>query len=195
MSCYATLEFSGVPKKGDKIRIGYLTPAFWGAHDWAQLLNNPFIPGCPWHRGQKPYSLPQPRLVRGPQGGRIAAQQLRSWVSRQRRRNQSWPPQSVGPHGPQIGQNCYFTPAFSKVPGNDDKIRIGYHTRAFSGAHKWAQWLHNPAFSGVHGTRDKSRMGYLIGAFSGANKWAKLLRNPCALGCPKQRGQKQNCLP
>ena len=40
-NCYVTPAFSGVLKQEDKIRIGYLTPAFVGAHKWAELLRSP----------------------------------------------------------------------------------------------------------------------------------------------------------
>ena len=33
----------GVPKKGDKITSGYITPAFSRVQDWAQLTYNPYI--------------------------------------------------------------------------------------------------------------------------------------------------------
>ena len=60
--CYTTPAFSGIPnaKRGDKIRIGYLTPAFSGAHKWAELLGNPCIFGGPQHkaRGQNQKCLP-----------------------------------------------------------------------------------------------------------------------------------------
>ena len=32
---------------GDKIRIGYFTPAFSGAHKWAGMLRNPCALGSP----------------------------------------------------------------------------------------------------------------------------------------------------
>ena len=38
--------------KRDKIRSGYITPAFFGAHKWAELLHNPCILGGPEKRGQ-----------------------------------------------------------------------------------------------------------------------------------------------
>ena len=59
----------------------------------------------------------------------------------------------------------------------------------FSGAHGWAEVLHNPAFSGVPIKGDKIKSGYINPAFSGAHEWAELLRNPCVLGDPHQRGQ------
>ena len=38
LSCYVTPAFSGVPNKEDKIRSGFLTPAFS-----AELLSNPIL--------------------------------------------------------------------------------------------------------------------------------------------------------
>ena len=38
--------------KGDKIRIGCLTPAFWGAHKWEEMLRHPYILDDPQQRGQ-----------------------------------------------------------------------------------------------------------------------------------------------
>ena len=35
-----------------KIKLGYLTPAFLGAHKWAEMLPNPCILGGPQQRGQ-----------------------------------------------------------------------------------------------------------------------------------------------
>ena len=39
-------------RKGDKIRIGCLTPAFWEPHKWAEMLHQPCILGDPQQRGQ-----------------------------------------------------------------------------------------------------------------------------------------------
>ena len=38
--------------KGDKIRIGCLTSAFWRAHKWAEMLRHPCILDDPQQRGQ-----------------------------------------------------------------------------------------------------------------------------------------------
>ena len=38
--------------KGNKIRIGCLNPAFWGAHKWAEMLRHPCFLGDPQQRGQ-----------------------------------------------------------------------------------------------------------------------------------------------
>ena len=50
-------------------------------------------------------------------------------------------------------------------------IKPGCLTPAFSGAHKWAEMLHNPCILGGPQTkRDKIRIGYLTPTFSGAHK-------------------------
>ena len=49
---YITPAFSGVPNKGDKIRIGCLNPTFWGAEKWAKMLHHPCILGVP-NKGDK----------------------------------------------------------------------------------------------------------------------------------------------
>ena len=45
------LAFKGIAN-GDKIRIGYLDPAFWGAHRWAEMLRQPCFLGDTQQRGQ-----------------------------------------------------------------------------------------------------------------------------------------------
>ena len=47
-----TICINGLFKKEER-RIGCLTPAFWGAHKWAEMLHNPCIPGGPQRKGGK----------------------------------------------------------------------------------------------------------------------------------------------
>ena len=74
--CYVTPAFSGIPntKQGEKIKSGYLTPAFLGAQKGAGLLRNPCILGDPQHQaqGENQKWLPHPCLLEGPKGGGIA---------------------------------------------------------------------------------------------------------------------------
>ena len=63
---------SGVPRKGDKITSGYITPAFSGAEDWAELLSNPSALGDPQKQGQNQKRLHHPYLLGGPRLGGIA---------------------------------------------------------------------------------------------------------------------------
>ena len=108
--CYITPAFSGVPNKGDKIRIGCLTPAFLEARKRVEMPHNPLILGGPQQRAQNQNGLPHPYLLGGPKSGR----------------------------------KCYITRAFSGVPNKGHKFRMGCLTRAFWGAQKWAEMLHNP---------------------------------------------------
>ena len=94
--------------------------------------------------------------------------------------------------GPKSGRKCDITPAFSGVPNEGDKIRIGCFTPAFLGAQKWAEMLRHPAFSGVPNKGDKIRIGCLTLAFSGAQNRKEMLHHPCILRGPQQKGTKSN---
>ena len=50
--CYVSLAFSGIPntKHGEKIKSGYLTPAFLGGQNGAGVRRNPCILGGPQHQ-------------------------------------------------------------------------------------------------------------------------------------------------
>ena len=61
-----------------------------------------------------------------------------------------------------------LTPAFRWSPKKGDRIRKGYITPAFSGAQKWADWIHNPAFAGSPIGGDKFRRVYITPDFLGA---------------------------
>ena len=63
--------FSGVPNKGDKIGIGYLTSALSRAQNRVELLWNSCILGGPQQRGQHHKWLPHPSLLGGAQEGGI----------------------------------------------------------------------------------------------------------------------------
>ena len=65
--------------KGDKIRKGYLKPAFSGAQKRAEVLCQPCIlGGSPNTRGQKQNWLPHPCLLGGPKEGGNATSPLHS---------------------------------------------------------------------------------------------------------------------
>ena len=66
----------GSPNNGDGVRSGHITPAFSGAQDWAQWLNNPCLLGGPlcllggpqqWGQNQK--WLHNPCYLTGAQSG------------------------------------------------------------------------------------------------------------------------------
>ena len=68
-----TLEFSRVPRKGDKIKNGHITHALSRARKWADLLRNPCLLGVP-RKGDKitsGYITPAFSGARGGQNGHI----------------------------------------------------------------------------------------------------------------------------
>ena len=179
---YVTPAFSGVPnaKRGDKIRSGHLSRAF-SAQKRAELLRNTCILGSTQRQAKRINQTwpPHPCLLGGPKEGGIATQPLHSRGS---------PTPSAGTksevatshvpsRGPKRGRNNYVTPAFSGVPNakRGDRLRIGHLTRAFSGAQKRAELLHNPCILGS--PRRQAR---------GQNqKWPP---HTCLLGGPKEGG-------
>ena len=58
--------YPGVSSKGDKIRSGYLSPAFPGAHMGAEVLDNPCGLGGPHQKRQNQKWLPHPCLLMNP---------------------------------------------------------------------------------------------------------------------------------
>ena len=167
-NCYATGAFSGVLKKGDKIRSGYLTPAFSGAQKRAELLRNPCILWVPnVKRGDK---IRSGYLTPAFSGAQKRAKLLRNpcilWVPNVKR-------------GDKI-RSGYLTPAFSGAQKRAELLR-----------NPCILWVPNAKCG------DKIRSGCLTPAFSGAQKRVKLLWNPypCILEGPEQRGGNQKWLP
>ena len=167
---YVTPAFSGVPntKRADKIQEFatspvpspgpktkhncYVTPAFSGvpkAKRGDKIRRGHLT--CAFSGAQKRAELLRnPCILRGP-------------LRQARGKIQEFATSPVPSPGSKTGQNCYVTPAFSRVPDakHADKNRIGHLTCALSGAQKRAELLQNPAFSGVpNATRgDKIRTG------------------------------------
>ena len=145
---YLTSAFSGVPnaKHWDKIRSGYLSPAFSGAQKRANLLPNPCILGGPQRqaRGQNQKWLPHPCLPRDQRRAELYVTLTFSGVPNAKRGNKI--------------RSRYLTPTFRGAPKRakllcnpwvlktkrEDKIRSGYLTLAFPGVQKRAELLRNP---------------------------------------------------
>ena len=77
-NCYITPAFSGVPKQGDKIRIGCLTPTFFGAQKRAEMLCNHCASRGPQQRGQNQNWVSHPCLLGGLKVSGNATEPLRS---------------------------------------------------------------------------------------------------------------------
>ena len=130
-NCYATPAFSGIPnaKLGDKIKSGYLTPAFSQAQRRAELLRNPAFSGIPnakrgniirsgylspaFSEAQKraellrnPCILGDPQCQARGQKSEVASSPLHSW-------------------GPKRGRNCYVAPAFTEIPNAKRREKFG----------------------------------------------------------------------
>ena len=138
--CYVTLAFSGIlntkrgeqnrkwsPTKGNKIRSGYLTPAFSRAQKRAAMLCHRCILGDPQQRGAKSEWAASLLPSRGPKRGRKCYVTLAF---------------SGIPNTKRGEQNRKWSPAKGK------KIRSGYLTLAFSGPQKRAEMLRNPCVPG-----------------------------------------------
>ena len=63
-----------------------------------------------------------------------------------------------------MGQHCYTTSVFLRVPRKGDIITSGYITLAFLEAQDWAEYI-TCVFSGVPKKGDKIRSGYITPAF------------------------------
>ena len=119
--CYVTSAFSGVPnsKRGEKITIGCLTPAFSGAHKRAEVLCNPYILGGPQRqaRVEDQKWVPHPCFLGG--GGHKWVEVLRNPCilgGAQRQVRGELASSRLPSRGPKRQWKCYATPAFSGVP-------------------------------------------------------------------------------
>ena len=171
--CYVTPSFSGVPKQGDKIRSGYLTTPFLGAHKWAELLRNPSILRGPQTRGQNQKWLPHPCPLGGPQAGGSATYPLHSRGSPAKGTKLEVAASPMPSWGPTSGQNRDVSAAFSWVPKRGDQIKIGHLPPPFLGAHKWVELLRNPCLRGGGQQRGQNQ------------NW---LPEPCVLAGPQVGG-------
>ena len=197
---YLTPAFSGVPntKRADKIqefatssvpspgpKTGkncYVTPAFSGVPnaERGDKIRSGHLTRAFSRAQNRAELLRNPCILGGPR------RQARGKI-------QVFATSPVPSPGSKTGQNCYVTPAFSRVPDakRGDISRIGHLTCPFSGDQKRAEFLVTPAFSGVPKAKrgDKIRSGHLTRAFSGARKRAELLRNPCIPGGPQRQAR------
>ena len=168
--CYATPAFLGVPKQGDKIRSGCLTPAFSGGHKWVEVLHHPCNLGRPHTRGQNQKWQPHPCLLTGPQVGGSATSPLHSRGSPNKGTKPEMAASPLLSWGPTKGWKCYVIPC---ILGGPQTRGQNQNTPAFLGTHKRVEVLHNPCILGGPQTRGQNQ------------KW---LPHPCLLGGPQKGG-------
>ena len=177
--CYITPAFSGVPKKGDKIRAG---PNFGGNATSPLHSRGSPTTGTKSKRAQNRVEmLHHPCILGGPQ---------------QRGQNQS---------GPKFWRKCYITLAFYGVPNNGDEIKAGQkeganaasplHSRGSpttgtksKRAQNRVEMLHHPCILGGPQQRGQNQ--------SGPKCWRKCYITPAFYGVPNngdeiKAGQKE----
>ena len=146
-------------------------PCLLGGQKRVKLLCKPYILGGPQTRGQNQKWRSQPHLLGGPKEGTSAIYSLHSWASQKKGHNQRRLPRPCLVRQARRGRYCYATLAFSGIPKQEDEIRSGSLTPAFSRAQKRAVLLCNRCV--LRGPQT-----------SGQNQ--KWLPHPYLLGGPKQ---------
>ena len=165
------LHSRGSPKRATKLRIGCLTPAFSGAHSWAELLNHPCILGSPTQRGQNQTLLPHTFAL---SGGQKRVELLchhyilghpHNWGQ-----NRKWLPHSCLLGGTQVGRIA-TSPLHSRgSPTKGTNRNWLPHPCLLEGPTSARNSYITAAFSGLPNKGDKFRIGCLSRAFSGAHK-------------------------
>ena len=180
------LPSRGPQSKGDKIRSGYLTPAFLEAQKRAKMLHKPCILGDHQSKGDKirigcltpafleaqkrAEMLRHPCILRDPQtkGDKISGRLTPAFLGVPKQSGSKSVAASLLPsRGPQ---------------SKGDKIRSGYLTPAFLETQKRAEMVHHPCILGDPQTKGDKISGCLTPASSGAQKRAEMLCHPCILG-------------
>ena len=178
--------------KGDNIKSGCLTPAFWKAQKRAGLLCNPCILG---DRQTKGDNIRIGSLTPAFSGAQKRAEMLRHPYI-------LGDPQTTGD---QIRIGC-LTPAFLRaqkraemlchpcILGDPqtkvDKSKVAASPLPARGPKRGRKCYVTDACSGIPkegGGQGKIRSGYLSPACSGAQKRAKMLGHPCVLGSPQTK--------
>ena len=132
----------GPQTKRDKIRIDYLTRAFLGGPQvGGKCYITPAFSGVPKQRGTKSELTTYPVPSWGPTSGRkMLHNPCILGVPEQRGTKSELTTYPVPSWGPTSGRKMLHNPCILGGPQTKrDKIRIDYLTRAFLGAHKWAE--------------------------------------------------------
>ena len=104
--------FSRVRRIGDKIRIGYLIHALYGAHKWVELLCTPCVVGDPRRGDQIKSGYPSPIFPGAHKWVELlhTPSFLQGYPTKGTKTQLATSPLPFP--GPKIGRNCYVTPAF-----------------------------------------------------------------------------------
>ena len=192
-----TPAFSGVPGKGGKIRSGYITPAFSGAHKWAELLRKPCILGSPqcqaWEENMK--WLPHPCLLGGPEEGRIegrramSPQHSRGSPTPSEGENEKWLPHPCLLRAPKEGRIATqpLRSRGSPTPSAGRKSEVVASPLLYRGPKRVGGIATQPLHSrGSPAKRRNSKLATSPLPSWGPINWQKCFVTPAFLGVPKQ---------
>ena len=134
----------GVPRKGDKITSGYISPAFSEDQDWAESLPKPRVLGGPHKSDTIKTGYITLVCSEGPRLGGIATYAVCSGGFLEHGTQSLVATSPLSSQGPTTGRHCYVTPALFRIPKQGDQIKRGYITFGFSRSQPWVELLHNP---------------------------------------------------
>ena len=187
---------SAMPSTGEKIRSGYLTPAFSGPPKKGEMLCHRYILGDPQCQAQRTKSevATPPLPCRGPRRGQkcnVAPTFSGIPNAKREERNQKWLPHLCLLGSPKEGGNA--TPPLhswgSPIPSTGNNIKRWLPQPCVLGGPKEGGNAMSPLHSegsAMPSAGNKIRSGCLTLAFSGAQKRAEMLRDPAFSGVPKQ---------
>ena len=143
------LHSRGSTTKGNKMKSGYLTPAFSGAHKRAEMLCHPCILGHPKQRETKLNVATSPLPSWGAKRGQTCyVTPAFSGINNKGEQNEKWLPHPCLLGGPKEGRNA-MSPLHSRASQTKgNKIERGYLTLAFLGGQKRAKMLCHPCILG-----------------------------------------------
>ena len=173
---------SPLPSQGPTSgRKCYVTPAFLAAHNKGDKIRNAYLTPTFSRAHKRAEALCNPCIL-----GRPPNKGTKPEV----------PTSPLPSQGPTSGRKCYVTPAFSVVPRQGNKIRSGWLTPIFSGAHKRAEVLRNPCILADPQTKGtKSEVAASPVPSRGLTRGQKCYVTPAFSGVPSKRGQNQKWLP
>ena len=120
-NCSVTPAFSGVPNKGDKIRSGYLTPAFSGAQKRANRYITPAFSGFPNKGVEIRSGCLTPAFLGPHKWAEVLCNPYILGRPQQRGTKSEVATSPLPSKWPKRGQNCYVTLAFSGVPNKRER--------------------------------------------------------------------------
>ena len=165
----------------DKIRSGYLSPAFSSAHKSAEMLHHPCILGDPHTKGDK---------IKGQiRSGCVTA----AFLGPQKRAEMLHHPCILGAHksAQMLRHPCILGDPQTKGDKIRGQIRSRCLTPAFLGAQKRAETLHHPCIPGDPKKKwTNSEVATSALPSPGPTSRQECYITPAFAGIPKQRGTK-----